>query len=303
MVPMDQPKVGLNMIQTFLQDRRFGKVQSKLGVALVGPHEDGSSSPSIQCPRFLETAPNSSVLTSAAQGSGDTLMETLSLWAGGGARGKGVGVGVGVGGGGKKRSGNLRKSRPTKDDARPARTAQGETIGRHLSAESAVRKEITEKLALPVYCPFTSVVEDSCCASTGWPLLSLGAPSWVSVDQLTGRAKDLATAVLQADIDNALQQILPPLSSLPSPGEGGAVTVVASFGKALRDSGDRMVVGDPSISDGVFATFEVCGRAADVQLLVTALGIQAKNQTSLLRSGLLTTRLDPLNWLVIAHQK
>ena len=76
MVPMDQPAVALDMIGTFLQDRRFSTGQAKLGVAFGGPEEDPE-----RCPRF-EGVGNGSDPHRVAKKPSTSLISGLGFWRG-----------------------------------------------------------------------------------------------------------------------------------------------------------------------------------------------------------------------------
>jgi len=317
MVPMDQPKVGLTLIQTFLQDRRFGKAQSKLGVALTGPQEEGASSLT-QCPRFLEAAPNSSALASShvatQAGGGDSFINKLSLWAGG------------PGGGGKRKSGgNLRKSRGTQMSGGNSDGRRVHTVSRSESAEKRIlttkRAMQSEGLSQPDttnYCPFATSTAGSCCASVVWSVRSPSGGGWASADGLqTERASNLAAAVLQADFDDAVRgSLTPPASSSsssfshPSSSVESGASVTVRLGQPHRSSEDIAVLAvleqaDPMESPAavVLVTTEVCGPAADVRTRISMLLAQAKDNASPLLSGLLTRHLDPRPTAVISHNR
>lgn len=79
---MDQPLVGLSMINAFLQNQRFGSGASKLGVALSGPDDDIHA----RCPRYTPEGANTT--DNEAYGSGNSaapktsssLMSSLTFW-------------------------------------------------------------------------------------------------------------------------------------------------------------------------------------------------------------------------------
>lgn len=91
MVPMDQPRIALDMISSFLQNKPFGKVVSKLAVSLSGS-EDATIS---RCPRFpsddasATSGSSSAGASSAAPSTGlggimNSLWPSSSAGAGGG---------------------------------------------------------------------------------------------------------------------------------------------------------------------------------------------------------------------------
>ena len=289
MVPMDQPEVSLNMISTFLQNKRFGKGQSKLGVALSGPLEDGS--PSLQCPRSVDAAANNTAAQGGG-GAGETLIEKLSLWSGAKK---------------KSGSGNLRKQRPRPPQKPARRTTTDSEFSSSLTDQFVDREPdpaLTTPAPVPHFdaCPFATSEHPMCCASVEYLVQSRSPDSWASPDRLTGPALELANKALQTDLTYAVQRIA-------TDHDYKEVSVHANFGRTKPSAKGIIWWTGPEASQAqtktadLFLTVELCGLASDVRTVTSALALQVQDSASPLRGGLLTSHLHPQQTVIMAHQQ
>ena len=288
MVPMDQPEVSLNMINTFLQNKRFGKGQSKLGVALSGPLDDGS--PSLQCPRSVDPAANNTT-GQGGGGAGDTLIDKLSFWSGAKK---------------KSGSGNLRKQRP-RPPQKPARRTTTDSEFSSSLTDLLADREPGSALATPSpvsqfdACPFATAEHPGCCVSMEFLVQARSPDSWMSPDRLTGPAFELANKALQTDLDYAVQRIT-------TDNDLKGVSVHANFGRtkpAAKDVIWRTNADDTQAqtkSADLFLSVEICGSASDVRTVASDLAMQVQDSASPLQGGLLTSHLHPQHTVIMVHQ-